>query len=106
MIMADFLDKDWAFSDPQSIAVITTEQVISEKESILYVCHDDECEWQFHTGTDVNMEDARVVALSEIVKRDPSIFDLADLPTGWIATRKSQDDDWQRFEDVRITADL
>jgi hypothetical protein len=104
--MANFSDKDWMFLAPQNIAVFTTGLVISEKEPILYVCHDDEGEWQFHTGTDVNMEDARVVALSEIVKQDPSIFDLADLPTGWIATRRNQDDDWQRFKDVRITADL
>jgi hypothetical protein len=106
MIMADFLDKDWNFSAPQSITVLTTEQVISAKKPILSVCHDDEGEWQFRTGTDVNMEDARVVALSEIVKRDRSIFDLADLPTGWIATRRNQDDDWQRFKNVGITADL
>jgi hypothetical protein len=106
MIMANFSDKDWTFLVPQNIAVFTTGQVIAAKEPILYVCHDDEGEWQFHTGTDVNMEDARVVALGEIVKRDPSIFDLADLPTGWIATRRNQDDDWQRFKDVRITADL
>ena len=106
MIMADFLDNDRTFLDPQNVSVFTTGQVFSAKEPILYVCHDDEGEWQFHTGTDVNIEDAKVVALSEIVKRDPSIFDLADLPTGWIATRRNQDDDWQRFKDVRIAADL
>ena len=54
---------------------------------------------------DVNEGDAKIVALREIVRRDLSILDLADLPIGWIATRKSQNDDWQRFKDLRITTD-
>ena len=54
---------------------------------------------------DVNEGDAKIVALREIVRRDLSILDLADLPIGWIATRKSQNDDWQRSKDLRITTD-
>jgi hypothetical protein len=102
-VMADFLQEDWKFLDPQNVAVFTTMAVISNTSPILYVCHDDG-EWQFHTGMDINVEDAKVVALSEIVKRDLSILDLADLPMGWIATRQSQTDAWQRFKDVRTTA--
>jgi hypothetical protein len=97
--MADFLPDDWKFLDPQNVAVITTQAVLSGNHPILYVSRDDDDGgWQFHTGTDVNEEDAKVVALSEIVKQNPSISDLADLPMGWIATRKSKDDDWQRFQ--------
>jgi hypothetical protein len=99
--MADFLSEDWKFLDPQNVAVFTTKAVLSATHPILYVCHDnDDGGWQFHTGMDANEEDAKIVALSEIVKQDPSIADLADLPMGWIATRKSKDDDWQRFQDL------
>jgi hypothetical protein len=102
-----FPQEDWKFLDPQNVAVLTTRKVVSENQPILHVYHDDDDGmWQFHTGADVNEEDARIVALSEIVKRDPSIFDLADLPMGWVATRKSQNDDWQRLKDLRVTADL
>ena len=98
--MANNLQEDWRFSEPRNLAVITTRQVISENHPILYVLHDGE--WQFHTGENINEEDAKVVGLSEIVKRDPSISALADLPIAWIATRKSQNEDWQRFKDSRI----
>ena len=102
-----FSQEDWIFLDPQNVAALTSVKILSGEHSILYVCHDDDDGmWQFHTGADVNEEDARIVALSEIVKRDPSIFGLADLPMGWIATRKSQDDDWLRYQDLRVTADL
>jgi hypothetical protein len=103
-VMADFLQADWKFLDPQNVAVFTTVAISSGDRPILYVCHDDEGEWQFHNGMDVNIEDAKVVALREIVKQDLSIFDLADLPIGWIAVRKSRNAGWQRFKDEVVTA--
>jgi hypothetical protein len=101
-----FSPEDWTFLEPQNVAVLTTGKVTSENQPILYVCHDDDGIWQFHTGADVNEKDARIVALSEIVKRDLSIFDLADLPMGWIATRKSQNQDWKCSKDSSVTANL
>jgi hypothetical protein len=102
-----FSQEDWIFLDPQSVAVLTSVKILSGEHPILYVCHDDDDGmWQFHTGADVDEEDARIVALSEIVKRDLSIFGLADLPMGWIATRKSQNDNWQRSEDLRVVANF
>ena len=100
--MATNLQEDWQFSEPRNLAVITTRQVVLENHPILYVLHDDDGDWQFHTGEDINEEDAKVVCLSEIVKRDSSISALADLPIAWIATRKSQNEDWQRFKGSRI----
>jgi hypothetical protein len=101
----DFSDEDWTFLDPQNVAVFTTRQVISGDSPVLYVSHDEDGEWQFHTGTDVNIEDAMIVALSEIVKQDLSILDLAELPIGWIATRKNKNDNWQR-KDIRTSTKI
>jgi hypothetical protein len=98
-VTIDFSSEEWTFLDPQNVAVFTTGKVISENQQILYVCHDDDGVWQFHTGADINEEDAKIVALSEIVRRDRSILDLADLQMGWSATRTSQNDDWQRLKD-------
>ena len=78
--MTTNLQEDWQLLEPQNLAVITTRQVISENYPILYVLRDSDGEWQFHTGEDVNEEDAKVIGLSEIVKRDSSISALADLP--------------------------
>ena len=98
--------ENWQFPEPQNLAVITTKQVILENHPILYAFHHEDGDWQFHTGEDLNEENATVVGLREIVNRDSSISDLANLPTGWIATRKSQNDDWQRFKDSRTDRDI
>jgi hypothetical protein len=91
------LDDSWPFDDPQDVAVITLKRIIFEGRPILYVSHDEEDGyWQFLDGRDVASEDAAVVGLGEVVERDPSILELADLPGGWKAWRSSPDAEWQR----------
>jgi hypothetical protein len=87
----------WPFQDPENVAVITTRHVIKEGKPILFVWHNaDDGAWQFHSGDDVSVEDAMVVALAEIVEIDSTITELADLPPGYKATRVSQSDSWKR----------
>jgi hypothetical protein len=40
--------------------------------------------------------DAVIVSLRKILRLDPSIAELADLPLGWRAWRRSKDSPWQR----------
>jgi hypothetical protein len=42
------------------------------------------------------MDDAMLVALEEIVRRDPSIAELADLAIGWQAWRERPGAAWVR----------
>jgi hypothetical protein len=94
--MADILPSDRSFAEPHNVAVITTSEIIERKHPILYVSHDvDDGSWQFHSGAEVNIEEAKVISLSEIVELDKSLLALADLPLGWIAVRSSQDSFWQ-----------
>jgi hypothetical protein len=87
----------WPFDDPPNVAVFTVQQIMDARRPILYVCHDeDDCGWQFLTGEPILMADALLVSLKNVVARDPSIAELADLPCGWIATRHSRDDAWRR----------
>ena len=89
---------DWPFKDPPNVAVFTTVSVVKGGRSILRVSHDeDDGAWQFHTGQDINAGEAMIVALREIVKLDPSVVLLADLPCGWIATRDSATSEWKRL---------
>ena len=72
-------------------------QIIEGSEPILLVSHDaDDHGWQFIGSTDPNQDDARVVCLHEIVVRDASVLQLADLPPGWQALRRSPKHPWQR----------
>lgn len=87
----------WPFADKPSVAVFTTKSVALGKDRILFVSHDaEDGAWQFLGKDEWTEDSASVVALSSIVRLDPTITKLADLPLGWIAFRNSVDALWQR----------
>jgi hypothetical protein len=87
----------WLFADPPNVATFCVRQVFHGGKPILYVVHDDDDgAWQFLTGEPVAQEDAMVVGLSTVVRHDPSVMELADLPYGWSATRRAVGEPWQR----------
>jgi hypothetical protein len=87
----------WPFGDTPNTAVFTTRDIIEESKPILLVRHDqDDGAWEFHTRKKSHDSEARIVALDEIVVRDPSILELADLPLGWSAIRDSITSPWKR----------
>ncbi|WP_235905665.1 hypothetical protein [Tautonia marina] len=92
-------DAQWPFADPPDTAVFTLDRVLDGETPVLLVTHDaDDESWQFLDGEHVFEEDARVVALGEIVQLDPTLLDLADLPLGGFAWRSGPGDPWNRGE--------
>lgn len=89
---------NWPFKDAENLAVISLKRITDGSKPILYVVHAEVGDWQFLDGGDVSEEDATVVSLREIVEIEPSIGNLADLPSGWTAQRASVDKPWQRFQ--------
>jgi hypothetical protein len=89
--------EDWPFADAPDVCSVTVRQVIQGSEPILLVVHDAENgDWQFLTGGDFHVADGMLVALSNMVRRDSSIAELADLPLGWQVWRASLAGPWQR----------
>ena len=90
---------DWPFSDPPNVATVTSRHVIDDKEWIHCVSHeeDDGC-WQFHCfhGAPDDISDGLVIGLKNMVDRDPTLIELADLPCGWVAWRDAPTGPWQR----------
>jgi hypothetical protein len=87
------------FDEPQNLAVISNRKVIFGGEWIALVAHDEDGGgWQFlsHETSPLKEGDAVIVSLREILRLDPSIAALADLPLGWRAWRRSKDSPWQR----------
>jgi hypothetical protein len=88
---------DWPFDQPRNCAVITLRQILEGMEPILHVTHDlDDHGWQFLGRGDAQLDDAAVVLFENIVGRDGSLRELADLPPGWRAWRRSVDEAWTR----------
>ena len=88
---------NWPFADPPDVVTITTRQIINGNEPILLVSRDadDGC-WQFLTGGAVEVADGMIILLRNMVARDPSLAELADLPPGWQAWRRRQGSPWER----------
>jgi hypothetical protein len=92
---------DWPFDDPPNVATFTVRQIVDGGEPILLVAHDaEDGGWQFLTGGPISMSDAMLVSLAEIVRRDPSVVELADLPLGWEASRMALGASWERVRAV------
>jgi hypothetical protein len=94
--MSTHIDK-WPFDQQRNCAVFTVSQILDRSEPVLHVTHDSEDHgWQFLTLATPKSADARIVALEEMVSFDPSVLQLADLPPGWHAWRRSIADPWTR----------
>lgn len=88
---------EWPFDQPRNCATLTMRQVLDRSEPILGVTHDrNNHGWQFIGSTDANVPDGRVVSLGEIVRLDPTVLEVADLPVGWRAVRNRVGDAWTR----------
>lgn len=88
----------WPFDDPENVAVITTQSILAATDWIGLVTHDaDDGSWQFLPLEGApSVEEAKVLALREMVELDESVCELADLPLGWRAWRKTRDGEWIR----------
>jgi hypothetical protein len=80
--------------------VVTSTYVTNDREPVRYVSRQDDEEggelWQFHSGNgDYSMEKLQLVRLDTILRLDPSVGDVADLPLGFNATRADRSALWK-----------
>lgn len=88
---------EWPFADPPNVAVITVAQVMRQGSPVLLVCHDaDDGGWQFLTGGSFDVADGMIVSLEAMLKHDPTLVSLSDLPIGWCARRTRIGAEWSR----------
>jgi len=86
----------WPFADEPNVAVVSTRQIMSGQDWIESVSHFEDGDWAFSALRDFSVEDGVLVGLDEVVAVDPSICELADLPTGWSAARAAKGAPWIR----------
>jgi hypothetical protein len=93
----------WLFADPPNLAVIVDKRIIANNAWIAYVSHDlDDGAWQFHAADspESSQSESVVISLRNVVERDPTVAELANLPLGWHAWRSSHGSEWQRASEV------
>lgn len=87
----------YEFIDNKNTMVITTQNIVNGEKAILLVSHDeDDGMWQFLEGEEVKEEETMIISLYEMVKIDPIVNQIADLPLGWIAYRGNRHDEWMK----------
>ena len=97
--MKENQEDHWPFDQPRNSATFTMRQVIEGVEPILLAAldSDDHC-WQFIGTSDASLADALVVCLEHVVRLDPTVREVADLPPGWRAIREYVGGAWTRSE--------
>jgi hypothetical protein len=86
----------WPFDQAPNAAALTVQSILSG-QPILHVAHDaDDHGWQFLDGRDVDVDQGRVIGMATALELDPTLREIADLPSGWIARRKTATDPWHR----------
>lgn len=93
---------EFNYKDSPKTMVITLKEILTETKPVLYVSHDKEDGmWQFLDGSvELEVDNARIISLDEMLEIDGSLSLLWDLPLGWIAERKNKDAIWNRQEKV------
>ncbi|MFY0253582.1 DUF4262 domain-containing protein [Chitinophaga sp. 30R24] len=84
---------DFKFYEEKNVAVFTTRHVL-EGKPILYVYHNDDGAWQFHSEQEPDLKDSKLVCLEEITKIDLSVNELYHLSLGKRAWREAVNDPW------------
>ncbi len=89
-------EPDWPFDQPPNTASITVRAVL-EGAPILIVSHDaDDGGWQFLDGNEVDEAEGRIIGLGTALRLDPTLRGVANLPEGWIASRRDAASPWSR----------
>ncbi|QEH37566.1 hypothetical protein OJF2_61570 [Aquisphaera giovannonii] len=93
-------DRCWPFQAGKNVAYFTTRHVLAGA-AVLLVSHDEEGDWQFLCGTTNDPSDGALVCLGDMLARDSSLAEVADLPEGWMAERQAPGTDWSRSRSDR-----
>lgn len=87
----------WNFDQDKNVAALITKQVIEQGLPILQVMHySDDHSWAFMCGTTSNPSDTLVVSMEQAVSFDVSLYEIATMPPGCIASRNNVEEGWVR----------
>jgi hypothetical protein len=86
------------FARSHSPGTEASKSIVFGRQPVLRVTHNEEDgAWQFlPPGGAGHLKNAALVSLREMIERDSTLAELADLPVGWCAERESPNSPWLR----------
>lgn len=87
----------YQFSEPENTACFSCRHIFHESADILTVTHDADGGWQFLCGGEHTEADAMIVGMGEVVKVDPSVNALFEMPEGIRAYRDAPGAEWKPY---------
>lgn len=92
------LDRNVAFKflEERNLGVFTTSEVL-KGAPIRFVYHNDDGDWQFHSQKEPNLDNAKLVCLEELVKKDITLNEIYYLNFGESAEREDVGSKWKIF---------
>jgi hypothetical protein len=98
------MTEDWPFKAAPNTTTFVSRHIF-KGDPICHVYHEwDEDAWQFLPNRDTEQSDAMIVCLKEVLKLDPTVGELADLPFGWKAERTGPKAPWLRSRNHPFSA--
>ena len=90
------MTEDWPFKDAPNTTTFVSRHLF-KGDPICHVYHDwEDGAWQFLPNRITEQVDAMIVCLKEVLKLDPTVAELHDLPFGWKAERTTLNTPWLR----------
>ena len=90
-----FSSGQWPFAEPENVAAFTSREVLSEGRPVLLVFHDHDGEWQFLHGPVGESDIPQVICLGCAYERDRTVGELAQMPSGTMASRAALGEVWE-----------
>lgn len=84
---------EFKYQEEKNLGVYTTHHAF-EGKPILYVHHNEDGDWQFHTEYEPKIADSKLVCLEEIIKLDPTLNEVYYLNYGQTAYRNGIGGEW------------
>jgi hypothetical protein len=86
----------WLFDQAPNVAAVTCKSVVAGAPILLVTHYLDDHSWAFLDGRTVELSDALVVSMKNIIDAHPDIGAIADLSPGWSARRANANSPWVR----------
>lgn len=91
------MSEAWSFPAPPEAPVVTQRGVAFLDRPVLVAIHDAEGDWWL-LHEEEGRDQAHVSSAGALLRRDPDLAALADLPRGWRAERPAPGEPWARSE--------